>query len=95
MLMVISSRLGTPVKATLVNCALIAVEHLGLAMRAQSILQAVHAEHRLHGVADAPAQHPPGVPVHDGQQVGKAAGQTNVGDVGTPHLVDAHHRHTP
>ena len=64
-------------------------------MLAQSILQAVYVERCLHGVADAPARHPPGVPLDDSHQVGKAAGQTDVGYVGTPYLVDAHHRHTP
>src|SRR5690349_4646245 len=34
--------------------ALVAVEHLRLAVRAQRIFQAVHAERRVHAVADAP-----------------------------------------
>ena len=39
--------------------ALVTVEHLGFAMLAQGVLQAVHAKRRLHAVADSPAQHPP------------------------------------
>jgi hypothetical protein len=40
--------------------ALVAVEHFGIAMLAHGILQAIHAKHRLHGVADPPAQDPSG-----------------------------------
>ena len=35
--------------------ALVAVEHLGLAVHAQGVFQAVHAKRRLHAVADSPA----------------------------------------
>ena len=73
--------------------ALVAVEHLGLAMLSQGVFQAVHAERRFHAVADAPTQHPPGIPVDHSHQVGKASLQAHVGDVRTPDLIRPHHRH--
>ena len=32
----------------------------------------------VHAVADAPAQHPPGIPVNDGHEVGKASLQPHI-----------------
>jgi hypothetical protein len=51
-------------------------------MGAQGVFQAVHAESRLQGIGDPPGEHPPGIPVDDGDPVGKAMRQADVGDVG-------------
>src|SRR6516225_2051075 len=48
--------------------ALVAVEHLRPSVLAQRILQAVHAERRVHAVAEAPGQHLAAVPVDDRHQ---------------------------
>ena len=61
--------------------ALVAVKHFGLAVHAQSVFQAVNTERRFHTVADAPAEHPPRVPVDDGHQVDKTARQPDVDTV--------------
>ena len=73
--------------------ALVAVELLGLAMLTQGVFQTVHTEGRLHAVADAPTQHPPGVPVDHGDPVGKAALQTRISDIDTPDLIGTHYWH--
>jgi hypothetical protein len=67
--------------------ALVAVDLLGLAMLTQGVFEAVS---RLHAVADAPTQHPPGVPVDHGDPVGKATLQTRIGYIGTPDLIGTH-----
>ena len=59
----------------------------GLPWHAQGVLQAVHTEHRLHAVADAPAEHLAGVPIDDRHQIGKSMCQADVRDVRAPHLV--------
>ena len=74
--------------------ALVAVEHLRLAMLSQGVFQAVHAKRRFHAVADSPAQHSPGVPVDHSHQVSKAARQPHIGDVRAPDLIGPHHGHT-
>jgi hypothetical protein len=61
-------------------------ECFAFAMLACGIFQAVHANYRFHGVADAPAQHPPVIPVNDDHQVGKTTCQADVCDVRTPDI---------
>jgi hypothetical protein len=71
--------------------ALIAVEDFRLAMGAQGILQAIHTEHRVHAVADPPAEHLTAIPVDHRHQVGKATQQADVRDVRAPHLIRPDH----
>ena len=63
-------------------------------MSTQGDFQAVHAEHRLHAVADAPAQYTPGIPVDDRHQVDEPACQPDIRDVRTPDLIGPDDGHT-
>ena len=66
---------------------------LGLAMHTQGVFRTVQAKRCHHAVADAPAQHPPRIPIDHGHALGKAALQAVAGDVLTPDLIGPHHGH--
>ena len=70
---------------------LIGVHDLGRAELVDRLVQRFDAEVSLQGVGDAPSQHFPGVPVHDGDQIEKAAAHGQVGDVGAPDLIGPFH----
>ena len=61
-------------------------EH-GRAEVVDRLVQRLDAEVGLKCVGDAPGQHLPGIPVHDGDQIQKAPAHRDVGDIGTPDLV--------
>ncbi len=59
----------------------------------QGVVQAVEAEPGLQGVGQSPGQHLAAIPVQDRRQIHKPAEQPDVGNVGTPHVIRAGHRH--
>ncbi len=72
-------------------------------MSVQGLLQAINTEHRLHAVANPPAEHPARVPVDDRHQIREAMCQPDVpqgdflrgvGDIRAPDLVGTDYRDT-
>ena len=73
---------------------LVAVENFRTLVLAQSLLKAVDAEARLHGVTEPPAQYLTAVPVDDRNEVTEAPSESDVRDVGAPDLVRPGYRKT-
>lgn len=66
---------------------MICVEYFGFSIPDQGFLQTVHAEGRVHAVADAPRQYPPRVPINNRHQIHEAVRQPDIRDVSAPDLI--------
>lgn len=64
------------------------VHDLGRAELVERLVQRLDAEVGFQRVRDAPGQNLPGKPVHDGDQIEEATTHGQVGDVGTPDLIE-------
>ena len=73
--------------------ALVAVEDFRRAMFCDGLFQSLHAKVRIHAVGQTPSQHFTAVPVHDRDQIPKAAPHRYVGNVCAPDLVGAINHH--
>ena len=67
--------------------ALVGMEDLRPAATAEGHLQGLQAELRVKAVGELPAEHMPGMEIHDPHQVEKTFLQRDVGDVSCPHLI--------
>jgi hypothetical protein len=67
--------------------ALIRIEDLRAAVSIQRLLERLDAEPGIERVRQPPGQHVARRPIHDRDQIQKAAPDRNVGDVGTPDVV--------
>ena len=69
--------------------ALIRVENLRDPKPTHRFLEAVHTEPCVRRIAQPPGQDLPTIPVQNRHQVAEALSQSDVGDIGTPHLIGA------
>ncbi len=66
---------------------MVGVEDLRVGATAEAHFQSLQAELRVKAVGLLPAEHMPGVEIHNRHQVQEAFMQSDVGDVGGAHLI--------
>jgi len=75
--------------------SLIRIHDLWRAVFGDCLLQSLDAKVGMHRIAEPPAQHLPGCPVHNRHQIQEAILDWHEGDVGAPDLVGAVDHHLP